>query len=68
MRKQVQEIFAKMQMRITKWSSNSVALLKTIPKEELSPYEEIDENHDGFLDYDELLKAYNKHHTPEIAE
>ena len=45
LRKQIQEIFAKMQMRITKWSSNSTALLKTIPKEELSPYEEVDENH-----------------------
>ena len=33
-------------MRITKWSSNSTALLKTIPKEELSPYEEIDEKHE----------------------
>ena len=32
LRKQIQEIFAKMQMRITKWSSNSTALLKTIPK------------------------------------
>ena len=39
LRKQVQEIFSRMKMKITKWSSNSVALLKTIPKEELSPYE-----------------------------
>ena len=30
-----------MMMRITKWSFNSTALSKTIPKEELSPYEEI---------------------------
>ena len=30
-----------MEMTITKWSSNTPSLLKTIPKEELSPHEEI---------------------------
>ena len=47
LREQIQEIFAKMKMRITKWSSNSMALLKTIPKEELSPYEEIKTKQDS---------------------
>ena len=37
-------------MRITKWSSNSAALLKTIPKEELSPYEEIEDPNITFWD------------------
>ena len=40
-RKQIQDIFAMMKMKITKWSSNSSSLLRTIPKEELSPHEEI---------------------------
>ncbi len=46
LRKQIQEIFAKMQMKITKWTSNSTNLLQTIPEEELSPFEEVenDEN------------------------
>ena len=30
-----------MKMQISKWSSNSIPLLRTIPKEELSPYEEV---------------------------
>ena len=30
-------------IRITKWSSNSVALLRTIPKENLSPRKEVDD-------------------------
>ena len=41
LRKEIQEIFAMMKMRITKWSSNSMKVLKTIPKEDLYPYEEI---------------------------
>ena len=28
-------------MKITKWSSNTPSLLKTIPKEELSPHENV---------------------------
>ena len=39
-----------MKMRITKWSSNSTELLKTIPKEELSPYEEIKNSNITFGD------------------
>ena len=39
-------------MRITKWSSNSAALLKMIPKEELSPYEEIEDPNITFGDPD----------------
>ena len=41
-----------MKMRITKWSSNSAAVLKTIPKEELSPYEEVKESNKTFGDPD----------------
>ena len=41
-----------MKMRITKWSSNSAAVLKTIPKEELSPYEEVKESNITFGDPD----------------
>ena len=41
LRKQIQRIFSMMKMKITKWSSNTPSLLKTIPKEELSPHEEI---------------------------
>ena len=41
MRKQIQEIFAMMKMKITKWCSNAPSLLRTIPKEELSPHEEV---------------------------
>ena len=41
LRTQIQEIFAMMKMRITKWNSNSASLLKTMPEEELLPYEEI---------------------------
>ena len=41
LRKQIQKIFEMMQMKITKWSSNSTRLLKTIPKEIRSPYEEV---------------------------
>ena len=37
-------------MRITKWSSDSAAVLKTIPKEELSPYEEVKESNITFRD------------------
>ena len=43
LRKQIQEIFSMMKIKITKWSSNSVALLKTIPSEELPPYEDIED-------------------------
>ena len=43
LRKQVHEIFAKMQMKITKWPSNSTTLLQTIPEEELSPFEEVED-------------------------
>ena len=39
LREDIQKIFAMMKMRITKWSSNSAAVLKTIPKEGLSLYE-----------------------------
>ena len=39
LREDIQNLFALMKVRITKWSSNSAAILKTIPKEELSPYE-----------------------------
>ena len=41
LRKEIQEIFAMMKMRITKWSSNSMTVLKTIPKADLYPYDEI---------------------------
>ena len=41
LRTQIQKIFAMMKMQISKWSSNSIPLLRTIPKEELSPYEEV---------------------------
>ena len=43
LRKQIQEIFAKMQMKITKWTSNSTTLLQTNPEEELSPFEEVED-------------------------
>ena len=39
LRTQIQKIFAMMKMQITKSSSNSAAPLRTIPKEELSIYE-----------------------------
>ena len=39
-----------MKMRITKWSSNSAAILKTIPKEELSPYENVNDTDITFGD------------------
>jgi len=52
LRIEIQKIFAMMKMRITKWSSNSVSLLKTIPKEELSPYEELKEGDITFGDPD----------------
>ena len=52
LRSQIQEIFAMMKMRITKWNSNSATLLKTIPKEELSPYEEIKTENITFGDPD----------------
>ena len=41
LREDIQNMFAMMKIRITKWSSNSAALLKIIPKGKLSPYEEI---------------------------
>ena len=41
-----------MMMRITKWSSNSAAILKTIPKEELSPYEDMKDSNITFGDPD----------------
>ena len=50
LREEIQSIFAMMRMRITKWSSNSTELLKTIPKEELSPYEEIKDSNITFGD------------------
>ena len=52
LRKQIQEIFAKMKMTITKWTSNSAAVLNTIPEGELSPFEEIqdEENNITFSD------------------
>ena len=52
LREDIQKIFAMMKMRITKWSSNSAAVLKTIPKEELSPYEEVKESNITFGDPD----------------
>ena len=52
LREDIQNIFAMMKMRITKWSSNSAAVLKTIPKEELSPYEEVKESNITFGDPD----------------
>ena len=52
LRKDIQNVFAMMKMRITKWSSNSAAVLKTIPKEELSPYEEVKESNITFGDPD----------------
>jgi len=45
LRKSISEVLDMMRMKIHKWSSNSPALLKSIPREELSPYEEI-ENRD----------------------
>ena len=47
MRQQIQEIFAMMKMKITKWSSNAPSLLKTIPREELSPHEEVSKKKNG---------------------
>ena len=41
LRKQIQRIFSMMKMKITKWSSNTPSLLKTIPKQELSSHEEV---------------------------
>ena len=57
LRVEIQKIFAMMKMRITKWSSNSASLLKTIPKEELSPYEEIKEGDITFVDPDIISKT-----------
>ena len=57
MRQQILDIFAMMKMEITKWSSNSPSLLKTIPKEELSPHEEVqqrnNDSNSSQLDNDE---------------
>ena len=39
-----------MLMRIKKWSSNLTEVLKTIPEDELSPYEEIKESNITFGD------------------
>ena len=50
LREDIQKIFAMMKMRITKWSSNSAAILKTIPKEELSPYENVNDTDITFGD------------------
>ena len=41
LRKTISNIFAKMKMKIQKWTSNSSELLKTIPKDECAPIEEI---------------------------
>ena len=40
-REVITAIFAKMKMKIQNWTSNSSDLLKTVPKEERSPIEEI---------------------------
>ena len=50
LRKYIQTIFALMLMRITKWSSNSTDVLETVPKDELSPYEEIRDSNVTFGD------------------
>ena len=49
-RKEIQTIFALVLMRMTKWISNSTEVLKTIPKDELSPYEEIKDSNITFGD------------------
>ena len=41
-----------MKILITKWISNSTAVLKTIPKEELSPYEVMKDSNITFGDPD----------------
>ena len=46
-----------MKMQITKWSSNSAAKLKTIIKEELSPYEDMKDSNIAFGDPDIISQA-----------
>ena len=47
-RKETSKIFEEMKMKIQKWCSNSSKVLKTIPQEERSPFENIsDNNNDG---------------------
>ena len=40
-RRRLQEIFSMVQMKFSKWRSNDLTLLRIIPKEELSPHEEV---------------------------
>ena len=49
-----------MKMRITKWSSNSAAILKAIPKEELSPYKNVNDTDITFGDPEIIIKARGK--------
>ena len=60
LKEELQLIFAMMMMRITKWSSNSIEVIKTIPKEDLSPYEEIKDSNITFGD-SEIISQTTKY-------